>query len=121
MIVPHHETRKETRHRRISMDAYDTKAYNDIKASLDELDNRRRELDNERHRLHLKMEALCPLKKGDQIILTHENSYTHHGKTMIIHDIRYHERQYNNMHWIVSGPLIKKDGTPGINTGTAYI
>jgi hypothetical protein len=65
--------------------------------------------------------ALCPVKIGDRV---QANGYSHTGKPMEIRRIFYQEgcdkidgRFVSTARFVAHGPVLKKDGTPGLNDG----
>ena len=78
---------------------------------------------------HVEIEGLidstnkyCPVKIGDIVDVT---GYSHNGKKMIINGITFCHKSdggyygiwMEDVGWMISGKVIRKDGTPGSQTG----
>jgi hypothetical protein len=75
----------------------------------------------QRHERRLRTEWLkeqCPLKVGDIVPC---NSYSFEGKKLKIESVNITDRMCHSVSWdcrwkwIATGPVLKKDGTPGLN------
>lgn len=74
-----------------------------------------------RHERRLREEWVkecCPLKVGEIILC---NDYSHEGKSIKIEKVDITDHLTHGVawdcrwKWIASGPVLKKDGTPGLN------
>lgn len=62
-------------------------------------------------------EKYCPVRIGDVVEC---NSYVHHGKKMIAEKIRVDLGTYSSG-FIITGPIVKKDGTPSAAQEGRYV
>jgi hypothetical protein len=81
---------------------------------IKEIDDQIQELNAKKHNLMREwVERECPVKVGDVI---ESNGCGHYGKNIKVDGVQVY-KFFREWRWKASGPVLKKDGTPGLNRG----
>lgn len=81
---------------------------NTLMKELQDLDGEIRQANIKRQRIFDQLVVYCPVKIGDLL----KPDYVYSGKLMKVTRIRATEG-YSNYVWVITGPILKKDGSPG--------